>query len=85
MCTNTLKCNFHINYNKLMRENSNNSLMRKTKIIATLGPSTFNKEKICELLEVGMNVVRINMSHEVEKSLLEDVINWIRNEAKNLG
>ena len=30
--------------------------MRKTKIIATLGPATFSKDKIHELLSVGVNV-----------------------------
>ena len=37
--------------------------MNKTKIIATLGPGTKSKEKIVELIEAGMNVARINLSH----------------------
>lgn len=37
--------------------------MKKTKIIATLGPSTNDKQIIMELVEAGMNVARLNMSH----------------------
>lgn len=37
--------------------------MKKTKIIATLGPSTHDKQTILELIAAGMNVARINMSH----------------------
>lgn len=37
--------------------------MNKTKIIATLGPSTESEEKIIELIRAGMNVARINLSH----------------------
>lgn len=37
--------------------------MRKTKIICTLGPSTDNEEVLRALIENGLNVARINMSH----------------------
>lgn len=37
--------------------------MNKTKIIATLGPGTQTVEKIVELIQAGMNVARINLSH----------------------
>ncbi len=37
--------------------------MKRTKIIATIGPTTKSKEKIEELIEAGMNVARINFSH----------------------
>ena len=59
--------------------------MKKTKIIATLGPATFAREKIKDLLISGINVVRINMSHEISDSLLQDVIKWVRNEARDLS
>ena len=58
--------------------------MKKTKIIATLGPETFSPDKIRQLMKAGMNVVRINMSHEIEPGLLEDVVHWIRDEGKSL-
>jgi len=35
----------------------------RTKIICTLGPATNSYEKIIELIDAGMNVARINMSH----------------------
>ena len=37
--------------------------MKKTKIVATIGPATESKEKLEELLKAGMNVMRINFSH----------------------
>jgi pyruvate kinase len=37
--------------------------VRKTKIIATIGPATRSPEMMRQLIEAGMNVVRINMSH----------------------
>ena len=37
--------------------------MRKTKIIATLGPATESSQVLEELIEAGVNVFRLNMSH----------------------
>ena len=37
--------------------------MRRTKIIATLGPATSSAEMIGRMIEGGMNVARLNMSH----------------------
>jgi pyruvate kinase len=37
--------------------------MNKTKIIGTLGPGTQSEEKIVALIQAGMNVARINLSH----------------------
>src|SRR4051812_10085371 len=37
--------------------------MRRTKIIATLGPATDSPEMIARLVEGGVNVARLNMSH----------------------
>ena len=48
--------------------------MKKTKIIATLGPASFTKKMIRNLIISGMDVARINMSHEIEKDLLQNVI-----------
>jgi pyruvate kinase len=38
-------------------------VLRKTKIIATLGPATDSREVIEKLIERGMNVARLNFSH----------------------
>ncbi|MFC6697789.1 pyruvate kinase [Nocardioides daphniae] len=37
--------------------------MRRAKIVCTLGPAVDSPEKITELLEAGMDVARLNMSH----------------------
>lgn len=48
--------------------------MKKTKIIATIGPSSENKEMLKAMVAGGLNVIRINMSH----ALYEEVDNRIR-------
>src|SRR5690349_2594143 len=37
--------------------------MRKTKIIATLGPATDSPEMLGRLIDSGLNIFRLNMSH----------------------
>ncbi|MFC5178883.1 pyruvate kinase [Nocardioides taihuensis] len=37
--------------------------MRRAKIVCTLGPATATKERIRELVDAGMDVARLNMSH----------------------
>ncbi|MBD2804573.1 pyruvate kinase PykF [Xenorhabdus sp. ZM] len=37
--------------------------MKKTKIVCTIGPKTESEEKLAELLNAGMNVMRLNFSH----------------------
>ncbi|MBQ4617867.1 MAG: pyruvate kinase [Clostridia bacterium] len=41
--------------------------MRKTKIICTLGPATDNEQVLRELILSGMDVARINMSHQTHE------------------
>ena len=36
---------------------------RRTRIIATLGPATESPEMIQKMIEAGVNIFRINMSH----------------------
>jgi pyruvate kinase len=38
-------------------------MIRRTKIVATLGPATARPDQIGALLEAGANVIRINASH----------------------
>ncbi len=50
--------------------------MRKTKIIATVGPATRSLEQLRRLIDAGCNVVRINMSHSSQQeaaALIADV------------
>ncbi|MGO1411288.1 MAG: pyruvate kinase, partial [Microbacterium sp.] len=37
--------------------------MRRAKIVATLGPATSTKDKVRELIEAGVDVARLNLSH----------------------
>jgi len=37
--------------------------MKKTKIVATIGPSTDNKDKIKKLIKEGVDIFRLNLSH----------------------
>ena len=36
---------------------------RKTKIFCTMGPSCWDVESICKMLDAGMTVARLNFSH----------------------
>jgi hypothetical protein len=44
---------------------------RKTKIVCTLGPACWSEEGITSLIEAGMNVARLHMSHGTHKSHAE--------------
>ncbi len=37
--------------------------MRRAKIVCTLGPATSSAENLRELIEAGMDVARLNLSH----------------------
>jgi pyruvate kinase len=41
--------------------------MRKAKILATLGPASNTREVLTEMLQSGLNAVRINMSHGTQE------------------
>ena len=50
--------------------------MRKTKIIATLGPATSSPEMLGKMMDGGMNIARLNMSHAPH--------DWVRRVVKDL-
>ncbi|WP_317367649.1 pyruvate kinase [uncultured Tyzzerella sp.] len=58
--------------------------MRKTKIIATLGPVSNSPEMVKKLIETGMNAVRINFSHGSHESHGE-TINTVKKVREELG
>ncbi|MEP1031978.1 pyruvate kinase [Ekhidna sp.] len=39
------------------------SISKRTKIVATIGPASNNKETITQLIEAGANILRLNFSH----------------------
>jgi hypothetical protein len=41
---------------------------RKTKMVCTIGPATWDRETLFRLADEGMNVARLNMSHGDHKS-----------------
>ncbi len=61
--------------------NDSNYLLRRTKIIATLGPATTSVEAIAGIIKAGVNVVRLNFSHGSHKEHLAR-IETVRAEAK---
>ena len=49
--------------------------MKRTKIVATIGPSSASKETLLAMMEKGMNVARLNFSHGTFKDHLEVIKN----------
>src|SRR5690606_19562412 len=57
---------------------------KKTKIVATLGPSTSSKEVLKDMMEAGVNVFRINFPH-ADYDDVKTRINLIRSLNKEYG
>src|SRR5262245_10848410 len=51
--------------------------LRRTKVVATLGPASGNKEMIARLFEAGADVFRINMSH-TSHDRMRELVSTIR-------
>ena len=58
--------------------------MRRTKIIATVGPATNDREMLALLIEAGMDICRINCSH-ADHSTIERVVKDVRALARAAG
>ena len=58
--------------------------MRKTKIIATLGPATESPEMLRKMIEVGTDIFRLNMSHATH-DWVRHIVGEIRAAAEDLG
>ncbi len=58
--------------------------MRKTKIVCTLGPATNSEHRIEQLIQAGMNVVRLNFSHGTHQEH-QSMISTIRKVAAHTG
>ncbi|NMP32307.1 pyruvate kinase [Thalassotalea sp. M1531] len=57
---------------------------RRTKIVATLGPATDDRETLKEVLSAGVNVVRLNFSHGSPEDHINRA-NMVREISKELG
>ena len=51
-------------------------IVRRTKIISTLGPATDSAEMIGKLIDAGVNIFRLNMSHAPH--------DWVRRVVKDI-
>tara|TARA_B100000795_G_scaffold236195_1_gene196222 strand:+ start:1604 stop:3022 length:1419 start_codon:yes stop_codon:yes gene_type:complete len=51
--------------------------MNNTKIVATIGPSSYNKAILKEMFAAGLNVVRINFSHSNHEQSIQ-IFNWVQ-------
>ena len=58
--------------------------IRRTKIVATIGPATRTVETMCELIQAGADVFRFNFSHGTEQDHAENVA-MAREAAKQCG
>lgn len=58
--------------------------LKRTKIIATLGPATHSREKIRELIEAGVNAFRLNFSHGSYEEHIR-LIEWVQDIREELS
>ncbi|PKO45842.1 MAG: pyruvate kinase [Betaproteobacteria bacterium HGW-Betaproteobacteria-22] len=58
--------------------------LRKTKIVATLGPSSSSEEMLARMITAGVNVVRLNFSHGAAEDHIKRA-EIVRNIAAKLG
>ena len=52
-------------------------MIRKTKIIATIGPATTSKNMLRKIIQKGVNVCRLNFSH-LEHDVAKEIITNIK-------
>lgn len=55
-----------------------------TKIVATIGPATAERDRVHALAEIGVDVVRLNFAHGTHESHAR-VIEWVREAAEAVG
>jgi pyruvate kinase len=58
--------------------------MRRTKIVATIGPASRNPETLARMVEAGMNVARLNYSHGTPEQHAE-TLGMVREAANRAG
>src|SRR3712207_5422728 len=60
------------------------AMARRTKIVATVGPATWEHDVLVELIDAGTDVLRLNFSHS-EPDRLRRTIEDIRSAAEKVG
>ena len=60
-------------------------MIKKTKIISTIGPSSNHPHIISQMIKKGMNVARLNMAHLNKEDDLKNIVNIIREESLKLN
>ncbi len=58
---------------------------KRTKIVATLGPASNNEEVLRGMIRAGLNVVRINFSHQKDGAALQETLARVRRVAEELN
>jgi len=58
--------------------------MRRTKIVCTIGPATADEDHIEQLIQAGMNVARLNFSHDTQEGHAK-TIEMVRNISARLN
>ncbi|XP_008200880.2 pyruvate kinase [Tribolium castaneum] len=77
-----------LDHNSLLDIQSHPPQMRLTGIICTLGPSTTDVETLERMIEAGMNIARLTLSHgtqEMHTELIQNVRTAVENYSKRLG
>ena len=60
-----------INLFKRNQKRKRINMPRRTKIVATLGPATDDREVLKNVLAAGVNVVRLNFSHGIPQDHID--------------
>lgn len=71
-------------FGKLAETKRKKESMRRAKIVATLGPATSSYEQIRAIIEAGVDVARMNLSHG-SYEVHEEVYRNVRKAAEDLG
>ena len=59
--------------------------MKRTKIIATLGPATNSEKVLKQILQEGVDIIRLNGSHYREKSNIKNDVDLVRKVAASIN
>ena len=58
--------------------------MRRTKIVATIGPASRDEETLLQMVEAGLDVARLNMAHGT-RDQHEETVGRVRRAAERAG